>query len=167
MDDAAAFPLDAETKAMERPSDHKDELRLWLRMFSCEMIIEREIRSRLRRQFATTLPRFDLMAQLEKVSGGMKLGELSRRLMVSNGNTTALVDTLMRQGLIEIEPAPDDGRAQLVRLSAEGRRRFRIMAAAHAQWIAELFAGLAPGDVTALMRLMGKTKDSARRALGG
>jgi len=167
MDDATALPLDSETKAIERPGDHKQELRLWLRLFSCKTLIEREIRTRLRRQFDTTLPRFDLMAQLDKVPTGMKLGELSRRLMVSNGNTTALVDTLMDQGLIATEPAPDDGRAQLVRLTAEGRRQFRAMAAAHEQWIAEAFADLAPGEIASLLRLMGKAKDSARKALTG
>ena len=167
MDDAAPSSLDAETKVLERPADHKDELRLWLRMFSCEMMIEREIRARLRREFDTTLPRFDLMAQLDKVSNGMKLGELSRRLMVSNGNITALVDTLLKQGLIETAPAPDDGRAQLVRLSAEGQRQFRALATAHAQWIADMFTDLSPGEVASLLRLLAKAKDSARRALGG
>jgi len=167
MDDVTILPLDAETKAMERPGDHKQELRLWLRLFSSTTLIEREIRKRLRHRFDTTLPRFDLMAQLDKVPAGMKLGELSRRLMVSNGNTTALVDTLLPRGLIESQPAPDDGRAQLVRLTAEGRRQFRVMAAAHEQWIAEMFAELAPGEIAALLRLMAKAKDSAHRALTG
>ncbi len=92
------LPLDAETKAAERPGDHKDELRLWLRLLSCTTLIEREIRRRLREQFHTTLPRFDLMAQLDKMPDGMSLGELSQRLMVSNGNITGLVDRLVEGG---------------------------------------------------------------------
>jgi hypothetical protein len=88
MDNAVGLPLDAETKAIERPHDHKDELRLWLRLLSCKMLIETEIRRRLRDNFDITLPRFDLMAQLDKSPAGMKLGELSQRLMVSNGNIT-------------------------------------------------------------------------------
>src|SRR5262245_35226318 len=164
MDDATPLPLDAETKVSERPSDHKNELRLWLRLFTCKTLIEGEVRRRLRDSFDMTLPRFDLMAQLDKAPNGMKLGELSQRLMVSNGNITGLVDRLVEQGLLDRQAAPNDRRAQLVRLSPDGRRLFRSMAAAHEEWVAEAFADLAPGEIETLMRLLGKAKSSARRA---
>ncbi len=163
--EGARLPLDAETKAAERPGDHQDELRLWLRLFSCTTMIEREIRRRLRERFRTTLPRFDLMAQLDKVPDGMSLGELSQRLMVSNGNITGLVDRLVGRGLIDCRPAPNDRRTQIVRLTAEGRHRFRAMAAAHEGWIAEIFAGLAPAERDGLMRLAGRAKELASRAV--
>jgi DNA-binding MarR family transcriptional regulator len=166
MDDAAALPLDAETKVIERPSDHKDELRLWLRLFSCKMLIESEIRRRLRDNFDITLPRFDLMAQLDKAPTGMKLGELSKRLMVSNGNITGLVDRLVTQGLLDRQAAPNDRRTQLVKLTAEGRRSFRTMANAHANWIADILGELSSGDQQTLMRLLGKAKASARKTIG-
>lgn len=166
MDEAAALPLDAETKVIERPSDHKDELRLWLRLFSCKMLIEGEIRRRLRDNFDMTLPRFDLMAQLDKAPGGMKLGELSQRLMVSNGNITGLVDRLVTQGLLDRQPAPNDRRTQLVKLTAEGRRSFRAMASSHENWIAEIFTGLSSGEQEVLMHLLGKAKASTRKAIG-
>jgi DNA-binding MarR family transcriptional regulator len=165
MDDAVALPLDAETKVIERPSDHKSELRLWLRLFSCKMLIESEIRRRLRDNFDITLPRFDLMAQLDKAPTGMKLGELSQRLMVSNGNITGLVDRLLSQGLLDRQPAPRDRRAQLVKLTAEGRRSFRAMATSHEAWIAEILGGLTGSERETLMRLLGKVKASARKAL--
>jgi DNA-binding MarR family transcriptional regulator len=164
MDEASVLPLDAETKVSERPSDHKNELRLWLRLFTCKTLIEGEVRRRLRDQFDMTLPRFDLMAQLDKAPNGMKLGELSQRLMVSNGNITGLVDRLVAQGLLDRQAAPNDRRAQLVRLTAEGRRMFRAMAAAHEEWVAEAFADLAPSEIETLMRLLAKAKGSARRA---
>jgi DNA-binding MarR family transcriptional regulator len=164
MDEASVLPLDAETKVSERPSDHKNELRLWLRLFTCKALIEGEVRRRLRDQFDMTLPRFDLMAQLDKAPNGMKLGELSQRLMVSNGNITGLVDRLVAQGLLDRQAAPNDRRAQLVRLTAEGRRMFRSMAAAHEEWVAKAFADLAPGEIETLMRLLAKAKGSARRA---
>lgn len=165
MDDVSALPLDVETKVIERPSDHKDELRLWLRLLSCKVLIENEIRRRLRDNYDITLPRFDLMAQLDKAPGGMKLGELSQRLMVSNGNITGLVDRLVTQGLLDRQPSPNDRRTQLVKLTAEGRRTFRAMAAAHENWIAELFADISKNEQETLMRLLGKAKVSARKAL--
>jgi DNA-binding MarR family transcriptional regulator len=94
----------------------------------------------------------------------MKLGELSQRLMVSNGNTTGLVERLVEQGLIDRQVAPNDGRAQLVKLTAEGRRAFRNMAASHEDWIAELFADLTRNEIETLMRLIAKAKASARKA---
>jgi DNA-binding MarR family transcriptional regulator len=165
MEEGAMPPLDAETKVVERPGDHKGDLRLWLRLFSCKTLIETEIRRRLRDSFEMTLPRFDLMAQLDKTPSGMRLSELSQRMMVSNGNITGLVDRLVEQRLLDRQTAPDDGRAQLVKLTPEGRRSFRAMAAAHEAWIAELFAGLSSGEIETLMRLLGKAKLSARNAI--
>src|SRR5262249_58146349 len=107
-------PLDAEPKVAERPDDHKTELRLWLRLFTCKMLIEGEVRRRLRDGFGVTLPRFDLMAQLDRAPGGMTLGELSQRMMVSNGNVTGLVDRLAAQKLGARRPAPHDRRAHVV-----------------------------------------------------
>ena len=158
-------PLDAETKVTERPHDHKDELRLWLRLFTTKTVIESEIRRRLRYRFDTTLPRFDLMAQLDKSPSGMTLGELSQRLMVSNGNITGLVDRLVVQGLVDRRAAPNDRRSQLVTLTAEGRRTFRAMAGAHEDWVAEIFADLSATELETLMRLLAKAKTSAHKAM--
>jgi DNA-binding MarR family transcriptional regulator len=167
MQDTTGVPLDAETKVAERPGDHESELRLWLRLLTCTTLIEGEIRRRLRQDFDVTLPRFDLMAQLDKSPGGMTLGELSQRMMVSNGNVTGLSERLVALGLLDRRQSPSDRRAQLVSLTAEGRRAFRTMARAHEGWIAAFFANLGPADVEALMRLLARTKSSARRAIAG
>jgi DNA-binding MarR family transcriptional regulator len=164
MDERTTIPLDAETKVAERPDDHKTELRLWLRMLTCTTLIENEVRRRLREAFDITLPRFDVLAQLDRSPEGMTLGELSQRMMVSNGNMTGLVDRLVEQGLLLRRPSPTDRRAQIVSLTPEGRRFFRAMARANAQWVGEIFQGLSPQDIETLMPLLAKTKDSARKA---
>ena len=161
------MPLDAETKVAERPHDHKDELRLWLRLFTCKEVIESEVRRRLRDAFEVTLPRFDLMAQLYRAPKAMTLGELSQRMMVSNGNVTGLVDRMVEQGFVSRRPSPKDRRAQLVSLTAQGRRFFATMARANGDWIGEMFADLSADDIEALLRLLAKTKTSARKAIGG
>ncbi len=156
--------VDAETKASERPGDHEAELRLWLRMLTCTSLIEGEIRTRLRKRFDITLPRFDLMAQLEKAPDGLTLGEVSRRMMVSNGNVTGLVERLVAEGLVERRASPKDRRATYVRLTDEGRAVFSGMARAHGDWMAELFDGLDPEEIGSLMELLAKTKRSVQRA---
>jgi DNA-binding MarR family transcriptional regulator len=161
-----ATPLDAETKVAERPDDHKTELRLWLRMLTCTTLIEGEVRRRLREQFDVTLPRFDLLAQLDRAANGITLGELSQRMMVTNGNITGLVDRLEEQRLVKRRPSPKDRRVQYVELTAAGRKFFRTMAHANADWVGEIFAELSGGDIDQLMRALAKTKTSARKAIG-
>jgi DNA-binding MarR family transcriptional regulator len=165
MDAPAIVTLDRETKASERPGDHKDELRLWLRLLTCSTLIESEIRTRLREEFKTTLPRFDLMAQLDKSTVGMTVGEVSQRLMVSNGNVTAVVAGLLADGLVDKRPAPQDRRVQVLSLTALGRRTFKAMADRHEGWIAELLGDLEPADRSQLFGLLGQVKASLHRAI--
>lgn len=158
-------PLDAETKVAEALVDHKAELRLWLRLLTCTTLIEAEVRRRLRRQFGETLPRFDLMAQLERVVDGMTLGEVSQRMMVSAGNVTSLVERLVRSGYLERRPAPNDRRSQLIKLTAAGRAHFAAMAAAHQAWIGELLSGVSERDMAAIRDELAKVKRSVLRAI--
>lgn len=165
--DHQSIPLDAETHAVAMPEHHADELRLWLRLLTCTTLIEGEVRRRLRERFDVTLPRFDLMAQLDKAPDGMSLSDLSKRMMVSNGNLTALADRLVASGHINRRVSETDRRSQVVRLTPTGQSEFRAMAVEHEHWIAELFGDLTEKDRSDLMRLLGKTKLSARRAIQG
>lgn len=158
--------LDSESRADGGHADHKAELRLWLRLLTCATMIESEIRRRLRERFDITLPRFDLMAQLERAPDGMTLGELSRRMMVSNGNVTGLVDRLVGEGLLQRRQSDTDRRAHYVSLTDAGHRAFAAMAAEHEDWVADLFGDLSPAEVETLMALLGKAKGSARRSAG-
>src|SRR5688500_4747183 len=114
---------------ISRQDDHRS-LRVWLRLLTCTQLIERNVRTRLREQFATTLPRFDLMAQLERHRDGLKMNELSRLLMVTGGNVTAIVDQLEKEGLVERIEEPLDRRAWLIRLTPDGKKSFADMARA-------------------------------------
>ena len=156
--------LDSETKAAEHSDDHGDELRLWLRLLTCTTMIEGEVRGRLRERFDVTLPRFDLMAQLDKAPDGMTLSDVSKRMMVSNGNITGLVERLVQSGHVDRRTSDVDRRVQVIRLTKSGRAEFRKMAAEHEIWIAEMFSDLGEKDVRELMRLLGKTKLSVRKA---
>lgn len=153
-----------ETKAVELPEDHGDEIRLWLRLLTCTTLIEGEVRSRLRERFDVTLPRFDLMAQLDKVPEGMTLSDVSKRMMVSNGNVTGLVERLVESGHLDRRTSDSDRRVQVIRLTKAGRAEFRKMAAEHELWIADIFGDLTPKDVRELMRLLAKTKGSAQKS---
>ena len=164
--DGAAAAVDVETLFADAPADHKRELRLWLRLLACANLIEGEVRRRLRIHFGTTLPRFDLLAQLDRAGPeGLTLGEVSRRMMVSNGNVTGIAARLVAEGLVARRPDPADRRAGTLRLTPRGRREFARQSAAHEGWIADLLAGLAPAEQAALHRLLGRAKQGARAAI--
>jgi DNA-binding MarR family transcriptional regulator len=148
-------PVDSETRA--NADDHQ-ALRLWLRLLACTNRIEAPLRTRLREQFGGSLPRFDLMAQLDRQPGGMKMRELSRRLMVTGGNVTGLTDRLVAEGLVDKRSDSADGRAVTVQLTPEGRRQFRAMAKAHEAWVVELLSGLNPAQQAQLFDLLGRLK---------
>ncbi|MCC2962405.1 MarR family transcriptional regulator [Massilia sp. IC2-278] len=139
-------------------SEHHQSLKLWLRMLSCTVRIENEIRSRLRAGFGITLPRFDLMAQLERHPEGLRMGELSRRMMVTGGNITGITDQLEREGLVERVPDPQDKRAFAVRLTAAGQAAFGAMAGVHEGWVEELLGHVAPQDKERLIALLSAMK---------
>jgi DNA-binding MarR family transcriptional regulator len=149
---------DRETIA--RAGDHR-ALRIWLRLLTCTQMIERVVRSRLRERFATTLPRFDLMAQLERHAEGLKMNELSRRLMVTGGNVTAIVDQLEKEGLVERLDEPADRRAFRIRLTRSGEKSFAEMAGEHEEWIVGMLSGLSRREQDELLRLLAKAKQHA------
>jgi DNA-binding MarR family transcriptional regulator len=143
-----------------RRDDHS-ALRIWLRLLTCTQLIERRVRSGLREDFGTTLPRFDLMAQLERHPEGLKMNELSRLLMVTGGNVTAIVDQLEKEGLVERLDEPADRRAFCIRLTRAGDKSFAEMARAHEQWVVELLGGLTRREHDELLKLLAKLKQHA------
>ena len=154
----ATVYTDRETIA--RADDHR-ALRIWLRLLTCTQMIERIVRSRLRERFSTTLPRFDLMAQLERHAEGLKMNELSRLLMVTGGNVTTIVDQLEKEGLVERLDEPADRRAFRIRLTRSGERMFADMAREHEEWVVGLLSGLSRRDQDELLRLLAKAKEHA------
>ncbi|MTI16169.1 MarR family transcriptional regulator [Rhodobacteraceae bacterium RKSG542] len=118
----------------------KSRLRLWLRVLKLSRLIENELRERFRKEFNSTLPRFDVLASLERHSDGLRMSELSTVLRVSNGNVTGIVDRLVEEGLVVRVAVPGDRRASLVKLTDDGRSQFALQAEAHERWINELLA---------------------------
>jgi DNA-binding MarR family transcriptional regulator len=143
-------------------SEHPDELRLWLRMLTCTQLIEQRIRTRLREEFSTSLARFDLMAQLEKAPDGLRMSELSKRMMVTGGNITGLTDQLEADGSVTREDVPDDRRAYRICLTKKGKREFNEMAANHEAWIVDAFSGLSAQQLKSLHQLLGAVKTHQR-----
>ncbi|MYF89609.1 MAG: MarR family transcriptional regulator [Boseongicola sp. SB0676_bin_33] len=132
----------------KRPRDlSKERLRLWLKLLKASRGIEDEVRRRLRGECGSTLPRFDVMSALDRAPDGLKMGEISKLLRVSNGNITGIVDKLADEGLALRAPIQGDRRAHLVRLTRRGKDVFQDHAAAHEAWIDEILSGLDELDV--------------------
>lgn len=131
---------------MTAESLSKERLRLWLRMLRVTRQVESELRERLRTEYDSTLPRFDVMAALHADSEGLKMNELSRRLRVSNGNVTGIIDRLEEDGCVKRIAIEGDRRATRVCLTSAGQESFSAMAIEHEQWINALFEGVTEQD---------------------
>lgn len=154
------------TESIRAKADGRDQLRLWLRLLACTNLIESRVRSRLRQDFDTTLPRFDMLAQLDAAAAdapnGLTMGELSRRLMVTNGNLTGLTERLVQEGLVRRKISAKDRRQQRVSLTPQGKRALAAMVGDHKRWIDGMFAGLKAQEVAQLNQLIGRLKESVQ-----
>jgi DNA-binding MarR family transcriptional regulator len=159
--------VDIEIIVQDTQEGKKPELRLWLRMLSTTKLISQEVRRRLRAEFGATLPQFDLLAQLDRERNGLRLGELSKRTMVTNGNVTGLVERLENDGLIMRETPDGDRRVTVAKLTAKGEKLFRDMAAAHEGWLRDMMADVDPEAIRVLLDDMHLVKVSVNNHLSG
>lgn len=136
------------------------ELRAWIRLLECAKIIEKRLRRNFEEQFDTTLPRFDVLATLGRSDVGMRMGELSRALLVSNGNVTAVVRQLEDKGLVSIAPDPEDRRSAIVSLTPAGHDRFEELAAAHHSWVLDALSDFPEDKQRVLLDLLTELKTS-------
>ena len=156
----AAPALDDRSIGLEARANSADRLdsRIWLRLLACSAQIERMLRSLLRQRFATTLPRFDYLAQLERHPDGLRMSALGRYMMVTGGNVTGLTDQLVADGWVERQADAQDGRSWRVCLTQRGRAEFATMAAEHERWLAEMFSGYAETHKRLLYEQLGRLR---------
>jgi DNA-binding MarR family transcriptional regulator len=156
----AVDDLDLETRVR---ADHHLSVRLWLRLLSCTNLVAAELRRRLREEFDCTLPRFDLMSQLERAPEGLSMSEVSKRMMVTNAAITGLTDRLVADGHVERVDDASDRRTFRIRLTPEGRAYFLRMAREHEGWVVEMFSGLDDRKKGTLRDLAGELKRNLRK----
>ena len=149
--------MNSKEKSGERS---KAAIRNWLRLLSCETVIEQQLRSLFRTHFSVTLPQFDVLSELERSGKQMTMSELSRELMVSNGNVTGVIDRLEKSGLVTRTRAEHDRRVQFIELTRKGRKEFNRMAGRHERWLEALFSDLSMSDMESLQKLLLKTRNS-------
>ena len=158
---AADGGADLEAIVQGARAGQKLELRVWLRLLSIAKLITQDVRRRLRAEFGATLPQFDLLAQLYREHEGLRLGELSRRTMVTNGNVTGLTDRLEADGYVARETPKGDRRVTVAKLTPRGRELFAVMAKAHEGWLREMMGDVDADELATLLSDLGKLKSSA------
>lgn len=160
--DVDSDDLSLASRPDEAGNEFRAETRLWLRLLACTTLVSGKLRRNFREQFDFTLPRFELLAQLDQEPGGLVLGELSKRLMVSAGNITPILTRLMEEGYITRAPSSLDRRVQIVCLTVEGRKKFRRMAKKHGQWLNEMFQDLEIEDLDAMTQQLSRLKKTLK-----
>jgi DNA-binding MarR family transcriptional regulator len=150
-------------RTVARPPS-KQRLRLWLRLLRSSRAIEARLRERLRTKFAVTLPQFDVMATLARYENGITMTELSRHLMVSNGNVTGIIDRLAAEKLVLRQAPATDRRSYIVRLTPKGLSQFSAIAKAHEDWVDELLVDI---DATEAESIIQQLDELVRSVRGG
>jgi len=154
-----ASPLQIFERKMENIPRDKDGLRLWLRIVACTQMVEQEIRVMLREKFSMTLPRFELLAALDRVPDGLTMGELSRWLMVTKGNITGIAERLSEDGFIKRQPTPTDRRSFVVTLTPKGRKLFKEMETQYERLLDEVFVEISIDDFDSFTGVLAKVKE--------
>jgi DNA-binding MarR family transcriptional regulator len=132
----------------------KRRLKMWIRLLGVTRAAESHLREHLRVRHATTLPRFDVMAALWRRRDGVTMSELSRMLLVSNGNATTVVDRLEADGFVRRSPSETDRRTVFVALTPEGLTEFEGLAAGHEAEVSKLFSGVSEADLEAMTEIL-------------
>lgn len=149
------------TESVDQDIDTK-RLSLWVRLITNSNIIEKEVRNLFRSEFGVTLPRFDLMSTLYRETGGLTMGELSKRLLVSNGNVTGIVERLQKEGLVKRWVLPTDRRIYSVGLTTKGRTDFKEQADRHKEWIKDILGNLNDDDLSPMIEMMDNMREALR-----
>lgn len=134
--------------------DTRQHLRLWLKLLKTTGSMEVMLRNRMKAECDTTLPRFDVMAALDHHPDGLRMSELSKFLMVSNGNVTGIANVLVDEGLVSRRAAEGDARVQILQLTEDGKRSFADMAAKHAGWVDDMMAPIDDDMMQQTMHLL-------------
>lgn len=138
----------------------KERLRLWLKLLKASSTLEDELRRRLRSEFGSTLPRFDVMSALSRSPDGLRMSQISEMLRVSNGNVTGIVDKLSDESLAQRVAVPGDRRASLVMLTDKGKSAFAEHAAAHEAWVDDMLGGLNQDDIEGMQARLDRLLDT-------
>jgi len=155
--------LDSESRIHD---DDHHALKLWLRLLTCTNLVEARLRQKLRESFDSTLPGFDLLAQLDRHPEKLKMGELTSLMMVSGGNVTGLVTQLEKEGLVKRTPLKTDRRTFLVGLTKKGKAYFDTIAESHESWVIEMFSNMDFDQQDELMNDLLALKESVKRVSG-
>jgi DNA-binding MarR family transcriptional regulator len=159
-EDQEAIVADRESAAH---SDNRLQLRVWFRLLTVFKMIEGKLRTRLRTKFDVSIPHFDVLAILDARKEPMTMGELSAGLMVTTGNVTGIVDTMIEEGLVTRSPNPADRRSHLIQITPVGHKMFSSIAPALAKWFEEAMSSMSKAEIVLLLELLGKFKKSASK----
>lgn len=135
----------------------RNALRAWLELLTAANTIEKGIDSQFRKQFGVSISRFDVLSALDRAGGaGLRISELTKKLLVTDGATTQVTASLIKDGLIKRRPCPDDGRAAILSLTRKGEKLFREMAALHRDWVADAFSAFTPQEIQSVRAMLKK-----------
>lgn len=105
--------------------------------------------------FGLTEPQFAVIECLGHL-GPLSHTELSRKMLVTGGNITCVIDNLQKENLVERIQDKKDRRVSSVKLTAKGKKLFREKFVEHAKFIATISSVLSEQEQRQLSSLLKK-----------
>jgi len=129
----------------------------WASLLQAHATLMRRLESDLEEETGLALADFDVLAQLARAGGELRMTDLAARALISRSGMTRRVARLVDEGLVQRADADADGRGVMVVLTDVGVARLAETAPAHARGISKLFVEqLDDQELAILERALGK-----------
>ncbi len=141
---------------MTRDPTTDPTLKLWVVLSRAAAAVEQHVRADIGRH-GLSPAEFGALEALHH-RGPMLLGEVKKKILVSSGGITYVIDRLAAKGLVERRDCPDDRRASFAALTAEGEALIARIFPAHAACLERALSGLDEAEkerATELLRRLG------------
>ncbi|HEY0871044.1 MAG TPA: MarR family transcriptional regulator [Acidothermaceae bacterium] len=127
----------------------------WLALIRTHARLWDQVEAQMRHDSGLTLPRYDVLMQLDRSGGRLRLTELASSVVLSPSGLSKLLDRMEASELLRREPDPTDARSTLARLTPRGRLLVRKARQTHHAWLQKAFGdALNERDVADLTRIM-------------
>src|SRR5450432_1325250 len=127
----------------------------WLALIRTHARLWDQVEAQMRHDSGLTLPRYDVLMQIDGAGGRLGLTELASKVVLSPSGLSKLLDRMEASGLLGREPDPRDARSTYARITPRGRSLVRKARESHHAWVQQAFGdALDDRDVADLSRIM-------------
>ena len=129
----------------------------WIALVRTHARLWDQVEAQMRQDSGLTMPRYDVLMQLDMAGGRLGLTELASTVVLSPSGLSKLLDRMEASELLRREADPRDARSTFARITPRGRSLVKKARQSHHAWLQRAFGdALDDRDVADLSRIMGR-----------